>query len=74
MEFTDRYQALGIPYPDPATVCEGQCEGTGYVPVRKDDENKVFLQLWLEAEVKQKSDNGCHFVRCPDCSGTGKQP
>lgn len=32
-QFTDRYQALGIPYPDPATMCQGQCEGTGWIPV-----------------------------------------
>jgi len=31
--FTDRYQALGIPYPDPKTVCRDQCEGTGWIPV-----------------------------------------
>lgn len=36
IEFTDRYKALGIPYPDPATMCQGQCEGTGYVPVFSD--------------------------------------
>lgn len=32
IEFTDRYQALGIPYPDPATVCKGQCDGCGVYP------------------------------------------
>jgi hypothetical protein len=32
--FTDRYQALGIPYPEAATICRGHCEGTGYVPVK----------------------------------------
>lgn len=31
--FTDRYQALGIPYPDPATMCKGPCEGIGRYPV-----------------------------------------
>jgi len=33
MENTDRYKALGIPYPDPKTMCKGQCEGIGLVPV-----------------------------------------
>ncbi len=33
IEFTDRYQALGIPYPDPETMCHGQCEGTGFYPI-----------------------------------------
>ena len=32
-EFTDRYRAMGIAYPDPETCCDGQCEGTGLVPV-----------------------------------------
>ena len=31
--FTDRYQALGIPYPDPKTMCNGSCEGVGMYPV-----------------------------------------
>lgn len=34
---TDRYEALGIPYFDPKTTCDGQCEGTGYVPIMNDD-------------------------------------
>ena len=33
IEFTDRYKALGIPYPDPKTMCDGQCEGVGMYPV-----------------------------------------
>jgi len=32
-EWSDRYEALGIPYPDPDTVCPGPCEGVGRVPV-----------------------------------------
>jgi hypothetical protein len=72
-EFTDRYQALGIPYPEPATMCKGQCEGTGFVPVAKDDTEEPFRTLWLEAEAKEPSDDGWHFVKCPDCNGTGKR-
>lgn len=48
IEFTDRYQALGIPYPDPETMCLGQCEGTGIVPVHFSDDDPVFKALWLE--------------------------
>lgn len=33
----DRYQALGMPYPDLETVCPGPCEGIGRVPVRSPD-------------------------------------
>jgi len=70
-EFTDRYQALGIPYPK--CECNGQCEGTGFVPVTKDDTEEPFRTLWLEAEAKEPSDDGWHFVKCPDCNGTGKR-
>jgi len=31
-ETTDRYKAAGVPYPDPKTMCEGQCEGMGFYP------------------------------------------
>lgn len=72
-KFTDRYQALGIPYPDQKTVCRGQCEGTGFIPIDKDDLEEPFHALWLEAEKKKSTDNGTHFVKCPDCNGTGKQ-
>lgn len=71
-EFTDRYQALGIPYPDTATMCQDQCEGTGFVPVAKDDAEEPWRTLWVEAEAKSPSDDGWHFVKCPSCGGTGK--
>jgi hypothetical protein len=68
----DRYQALGIPYPDPETVCPGDCEGTKIVPVRADDENPVYRQRWLAAEKAEPTDDGWHFVKCADCDGSGK--
>lgn len=72
LEITDRYQALGIPYPDPKTICKGQCEGTGWVPIAKDKKEEPWRTLWLEAEKKKPADKtGFHFVRCPDCGGTG---
>lgn len=71
VEFTDRYQALGIPYPDAETMCLGMCEGTGYVPVKKDEEDdKRLVELWEEQEKIEPSDDGWHFVLCPDCNGT----
>jgi hypothetical protein len=72
-EFTDRYKALGIPYPDPKTVCLGYCEGTGWVPISEDVQEPKFRKLWLEAERKKPSDDGWHFVKCPDCRGTGRR-
>ena len=73
IEFTDRYEALGIPYPDPKTMCKGQCEGTGWVPIAQDDMEEPFRTLWLEAEKKKPTDDGTHFVTCPNCGGTGKK-
>ena len=72
IEFTDRYKALGIPYPKPDIMCEGECEGIGYVPV-KFTMDEPWHTLWLEAEAKEPTDDGWHFVICPDCNGTGKK-
>jgi len=76
IEFTDRYKALGIPYPDPKTMCQGQCEGTGWVPVERDDPDPVWRTLWEAAHAKPHKEpcDGWHFVKCPDCNGTGKKP
>ena len=72
VEFTDRYQALGIPYPDPKTVCRGHCEGTGWVPIYKDDDDPEFAGMWDAAEKISPTDDKSHFVKCPRCDGTGK--
>lgn len=71
--FTDRYQAMGIPYPDPETMCEGPCEGVGFHPTRNKDNPK-----WIEAHTapgvhKDELCDGWHFVECADCGGTGKR-
>lgn len=88
IEFTDRYDALGIPRPDPATVCAGQCEGTGFYPVfdargRGDDrfvspaDNNTDedTKAWesAHAEALKHICDGWHFVTCPECNGTGKR-
>jgi len=70
--FTNRYEALGIPLPDPATMCPGNCEGIGLVPTKLSDE-EPWRSLWLEAEAKEPTDDGWHFVECPTCKGTGKR-
>jgi hypothetical protein len=72
LEITDRYERM--PYPDPETMCKGQCEGLGVVPTSSDDMEEPFRTLWLEAEKEDPSDDGTHFVKCPDCKGTGKNP
>lgn len=73
IEFTDRYKALGIPYPEKKTMCMGRCEGTGHVPIHRDDPEEPFHSLWLEEEARVASDDGWHFIRCPECNGTGKR-
>ena len=97
IEFTDRYQALGIPYPEPETMCGGQCEGTGWVPIHYSEDKEPWRSLWIKAEDKKREqikmgrlravyliifkggegitdlDDGYHFVKCPDCKGTGKK-
>lgn len=71
MEFTDRYKAAGIPYPDPETMCPGDCEGMGVVPISSDEKDPVYRALWQAAEAKEPTDDGWHFVKCPTCGGTG---
>ena len=71
-EYTDRYTALGIPYPDVSTMCDGQCEGAGWVPIKADDE-EPWHTLWVAAEEEHHSEDGYHFVECPDCGGKGKR-
>lgn len=60
--FTDRYQALGIPYPDPKTMCKGPCEGVGVYPEPRQRNPDGTIPVGTEWD----------FVTCPDCSGTGK--
>lgn len=75
IEFTDRYQALGIPYPNRETMCHGQCEGIGLVPHKKEDKpDGLYDPLWDEAHEKagEHDCDGWHFVTCPTCNGSGK--
>jgi hypothetical protein len=81
-EFTDRYQALGIPYPDVETMCKGQCDGVGVYPQRRDDPTitPVEREMWQRAHealnAHEHGDADCdgwHFIKCSDCNGTGKR-
>ncbi|BCK74020.1 hypothetical protein Srufu_079730 (plasmid) [Streptomyces libani subsp. rufus] len=75
IQSTDRYEALGITPPSLLTVCRGQCEGTGAVPVfiHASETDPRLVALWNEAEAASPSGDGWHFVTCPDCQGTGKR-
>lgn len=68
----DRYDALGMARPDPATICRGQCEGTGVVPVSLPESDTALAELWHQAEANEPASDGWHFVVCPTCDGTGK--
>ena len=75
IEYEDRYTALGIPYPDPETMCKGQCEGTGIVPVDSDETDPDLRDAWNAAHAETCTNgvpcDGWHFVKCPTCGGTG---
>lgn len=73
MKIVDRYDILGIPHPDIDTMCKGQCEGLGYVPIYKNETRESWKALWEKAEKRKPSSDGWHFVICPDCGGTGKR-
>ncbi|WP_329217230.1 hypothetical protein [Streptomyces microflavus] len=90
VQFTDRYEALGIQRPSLLTICRGQCEGVGFAPVfidtpaaaerrgpdgvrSQDEADPELVALWREAEAASPSDDGWHFVTCPQCKGTGKR-
>ncbi len=74
----DRYQALGIPYPDLETMCKGQCEGIGFYPCQNDEEiTPLELAAWLDCHNASDAHqdepcDGWHFITCFECSGTGK--
>lgn len=72
IQFVDRYDLLGIPRPDPETVCLGPCEGTGIIPLMRESLPKYRAE-WDMAEAKEPTDDGYHFLKCHDCGGTGRR-
>lgn len=60
LTITDRY---GGPdnWPDPETVCLGQCEGMGIYPQQQPGTESSTHTDWV-------------FVTCEECGGTGKRP
>lgn len=72
-EFTDRYEALGIPPPDLTTMCTGQCEGVGVYPTKRPQVPVAALRyddvtltaseveearLWDEVHANSKHEDG----------------
>ena len=76
MNFTDRYKALGIPYPDTETMCGGNCEGIGRYPVESimnensdvnsfDDEEFYEEEQWtLEHNKGSLFQRLFHKIKC----------
>lgn len=69
IEITSRY---GNRVPSLLRVCREECEGMGCVPIKSDNMEHPWRTLWLEAEAKEPTDDGYHFVKCPYCDGTGR--
>ena len=62
-EWVDRY---GRHYPDPATVCKGQCEGMRCYPKKIKGLHKFIRNL--------SGKDDWVFVKCEHCNGTGREP
>ena len=80
IEFTDRYQATGIPYPD-ENSCD-KCEGMGVYPEKKETLNEEACKSptgrLLIIGQKEKDGSPCKeddyvFVQCPFCNGSRKK-
>lgn len=69
IEFTDRY---GGRMPSWLRACHGQCEAMGAVPIKKGEREEPWATLWAEAETAEPTNDGWHFVTCPECHGTGR--
>lgn len=89
MNMTNRYEAIGIEYPNPDTMCIGDCEGTGFYPVQSvgfitdfggiDFRDEELWQVehnkgnFFKRILHKLTCDGWHFVKCYDCKGTGKR-
>jgi hypothetical protein len=67
-ELTTRASVFGA-----TNGCVGDCEGTGWVPVYRDEvHNTDMRRLYTEAEADMPSDDGWQFLPCPDCRSTSE--
>ena len=88
IQFTDRYDACGLPQPGPDSCKE--CEAMGCFPVYihkgntefkpndcrplTDEDNPDYIAAWEAAEREEPCYDGWHFIECPHCGGTTKDP
>jgi hypothetical protein len=80
IEFTDRYQATGIPYPDENSCSD--CDGMGCYPVKAEELNRRTVESptrrllvigQTEEDGSPMEDDGWIIVQCPICNGTRKK-
>jgi hypothetical protein len=72
-DVTDRLRQLGFQLPTAAQACQGECEGSGIVPVHKHEREEPWRTLWEAQEALLPTPDGWHFVRCPECLGSGRR-
>lgn len=53
--FSSRYDALGIDISDTDKICDGLCEGTGVIPVKRDNSDPELRKRWREAHANAHS-------------------
>ena len=73
VEVVDRYSIVGIPRPNPWTVCRGHCEGMGFYPSNDPSSwppGTRPLGIPMEGEGV---DDGWRFITCDKCNGTGRR-
>ena len=68
IEFVSRYDVFG-----PSNGCKGRCEGTSFIPVKENHSNILFRFEWYLAEARYATDDGWHFIPCPECHQEGKK-
>jgi hypothetical protein len=70
IESADRYAGK---WPNPDTMCKGDCEGMGVVPIYWGPFMEPAYAAAWEAAEKENPTGGAHFLKCKDCGGTGKR-
>jgi hypothetical protein len=68
IQFTSRYDVFG-----PPSGCDGDCEGTGWIPIASDETDETYHALWLAAHNAPDAHpyepcDGWYFIRCPKCN------
>jgi len=63
----------GRKLPAQMRICKGGCEGMGFYPSKDQAEWPKDVRPLGTPEADGSPDDGCRFVKCPDCRGTGQR-